>query len=159
MSQKLRHDCGTESSETKYRASGGVSPLPCRRGCFPRAKFHWPRDKLRGDEGRDPVIFAGLRPEGNPLIGFPFAKTSHRDVLAALPDLLVSLGVFRPLRRARKGLCPFHPHQPFEKGWIENLILLMDRWCNTHGLLKSSPRSRVVFLARSSGGPAPYRSH
>ena len=24
---------------------------------------------------------------------------------------------FRFLRKARKGLCPFHPHQPFEKGW------------------------------------------
>ena len=61
---------------------------------------------------------------GEPLDRVPLGPTAHRAVGPSLPDLLVSFGGFRPLRRARKGLCPFHPHQPFGKGWIENFLCL-----------------------------------
>ena len=62
---------------------------------------------------------AGLRPAGNPLIGFPSVRQPTE--LSDLP-LLISLyhQRFRPLRRARRALpstC-----QPFEKGWTENFL-------------------------------------
>ena len=94
------------------------------------------------------ALGAGLRPAGNPLIGFPFAQTSHRDVWAALPDLLVSFGGFRPLRRARRGAAP-PPCQPFEKGWTENLF-----WVQPYCVLTGS-LSRALRPTGGPGRPAP----
>ena len=67
-------------------------------------------------------VFAGLRPTGNPLIGFPSAR--QPTGLLGLP-FLISLyhQGFRPLRRARRGTAP-PPCQPFEKGRLQNLVVL-----------------------------------
>ena len=83
-------------------------------------------------------VFAGLRPTGNPLIGFPSAR--QPTGLLGLP-FLISLyhQGFRPLRRATKGAA-FGICQPFEKGWTENLFLPALRKI-PHGLPQSSPRS------------------
>ena len=90
--------------------------------------------------------WAGLRPAGNPIKGFPFAPTSHRDVGAALPDLLVSLGGFRPLRRATKGSA-FGICQPFEKGWTENLVYAR---CGTYPTGRSNRRRAACRAANET---------
>ena len=60
------------------------------------------------------------------------AGTSAGGLRAAFPSFWVAPEAqrvgFRFLRKARKGLCPFHPHQPFEKGWIENFLCYL---CNS----------------------------
>ena len=76
---------------------------------------------------------------GNPLIGFPSVR--QPTGLSGLPFLiLLDYQEFRPLGRATKGAA-FGICQPFEKGWTENLVLLTGRFYESHGLLKSSPRS------------------
>ena len=108
--------------------------------------------------------FAGLRPAGNPLIGFPFAKTSHRDVLAALPDLLGIIGGFRFLRKARRGAAP-PPCQPFEKGWTENLFLLFlptlrKNFLRVSTIVAAQPVARLMKLgARMMAASAWERRH
>ena len=75
---------------------------------------------------------AGLRPAGNPIKGFPAVR--QPTGLSDLPFLIfsVSFGVFRPLRRARRGAAP-PPCQPFEKR--------LDRKLSLHTLRKLSPNS------------------
>ena len=89
------------------------------------------------------AISLKLRPRGHPraACGPPFPIFGLRPRRSGVG--------FRFLRKARKGLCPFHPHQPFEKGWTENLGFLR---CGRHfaGCLNPSLRS----LARGSSAAA-----
>ena len=64
---------------------------------------------------------------GEPLGRVPLGPTAHWAIGPSLPDLGVSLRGFRPLRRARKGLCPFHPYHSFRKRMVRKLGVSMLR--------------------------------
>ena len=83
ISQKLRHDAPLFHPKRKTApASRSVSTFPS----LARVLFG-------GGRGRTASC-------GEPLDRVPLGQTAHRAVGPSLPDLLVSSGVFRPLRRA-----------------------------------------------------------
>ena len=83
ISKKLRHDAPLFHPKRKTApASRSVSTFPS----LARVLFG-------GGRGRTASC-------GEPLDRVPLGQTAHRAVGPSLPDLLVSSGVFRPLRRA-----------------------------------------------------------
>ena len=91
---------------------------------------------------------------GEPLDRVPHGKTSHRDVLPPFLIFWVSFGVFRPLRRARRGAAP-PPCQPFEKGGRKLSLPRLRKI--SYGQLKSSPRSLSRGYRSMTRGSRPRR--
>ena len=87
ISKKLRHDTPLLNPKRK--------PAPASRSV---CTF------LLAGAGFVCAFFAGLRPAGNPLIGFPLGPTAHRAVGPSLPDLLGSVEV-SPSAEGDQRLC------------------------------------------------------
>ena len=83
----------------------------------------------------------GCALQGNPLIGFPHEKTSHRDVFSPLPDLLGSSRCFALCGGRGRGFAPSIPTSLLKKAGPKTLFVLTGRFYESHGPLKSSPRS------------------